>query len=106
MPSSTPLILQGVPADGGTSLRNLAPEIGFGDAYFRSRPEGDVEAGYAIPIRFVAASDAFEVDVASPILFAYVPTPWAGLARVAGATSFMSIPSLSATHFKACLKSA
>jgi len=33
-----------LPADGGTSLRNLASEIAFGGAYFWSNPEGNVEA--------------------------------------------------------------
>jgi len=88
MPSSTPFILQDVPADGGTPLRNLAPEIAFGDAYFRSRPEGDVEACNSVSIRFITTSDAFEVDIASPVLLTDMPTPWAGLACVTGGNLF------------------
>ena len=81
MPSA-PFILQDVPADCGISLRNLAPEIAFGDAYFWSRPEGDVEACNSISVRLITASGTFEVYVALPVFFADVPTPWAGLACI------------------------
>jgi len=84
MPSSTPFILQDEPADGGSSLRRLAPGIAFGDAYFWSRPEGEVEACNSVSIRFVTAFDTFEVAVAFPIFLSDVPTPWACLACVAG----------------------
>jgi len=87
MPSA-PFILQDVPADGGISLRILAPEIVFGDAYFWSRPEGDVEACNPISVCFISAFNAFEVTVASPVLLANAPAPWAGLACVAGLDFF------------------
>lgn len=73
-----------MPADGGISLRILASEIVFGDAYFWSRLEGDVEACYPVSVRFVPAFDAFEVGVASPVFSAGTHAVWAGLACIAG----------------------
>gem|GEM_PF-4308800 len=82
--SSAPFTLQDVPADGCISLRILAQEIGFGDAYILSGPEGDVEACNMVSVSLVAAFNAFEVDVASPVFSADMPAPWAGLAGVVG----------------------
>jgi hypothetical protein len=79
-PSSTPLIPQVVPAYRGTPLRKLAPKTVFRTAHFLSRPEGDVEASYTVPVRLVVALDAFEIVVVLPVFFAGVPTPWASLA--------------------------
>jgi len=88
MPSSTPFILQDVPADGGISLRKLAPEIAFGDAYFWSRPEGEVKACNSVSVRFISTFDTFEVDVAFPVFSADMSAPWACLACVAGLDFF------------------
>lgn len=82
MPSFTPFILPDASADGGVPLRSLAPRIGFGDSYFWSRPESDVEACHTVSVRLVSAFDAFEVGVALPIILAYVSTLGAGLAGV------------------------
>ena len=46
------------------------------------RPLGDVKACNAIPIRLVAAFCASEVDIAYPVLSAYMPASWTSLRRV------------------------
>ena len=80
MPSSTPFILPNVPVDLGIPLRNLTLSwVGY-----VGRPQGDVEACNSIPICFIATLDTFDVDVAFPVLFTYISTPWTCLACVAG----------------------
>jgi len=80
MPSSTPFILQNVPADWGIPKRKLTLSwVGY-----KGRPLGDVEACNTVSIGFVSALDAFEVAVALPVLLADMSTPWTGLRGVAG----------------------
>jgi hypothetical protein len=83
MPSSTPFILQDMPTDWGIPLRNLTFMVG----YF-SRPQSDIEARSTVSISLVATFNTFEADVASPVLPAYMPTGWAGLACVVGLDFF------------------
>jgi hypothetical protein len=83
-PSFNLFILPDVPADGGIPLRNLSPRITFGDSYFGTRPESDVEARNSISVRFVTAIDASEDAVAFPIFLAHMPTAWARLRSVVG----------------------
>ena len=83
MRSFSLFILQDAPTDGGASQRKLAL-LGIATKSSLGRPLGDVEACNSVSVRFVAAFCASEVDVAFPVLFACVPTPWAGLACIAG----------------------
>jgi len=43
---------------------------------------GDVPACGSVPIRLIAASYTSEVDIAYPVLSAYMPAPWTSLRRV------------------------
>ncbi|MEM4214508.1 MAG: hypothetical protein QXZ28_04900, partial [Candidatus Methanomethylicaceae archaeon] len=80
IPSFTPFTLQNAPTDGGVPLRSLTlSRVGC-----LGRPQGDVEACRPVSVSLVAALDAFEVLIASPVLFTCMPTPRASLACVAG----------------------
>ena len=69
-----------MPVDLGIPLRNLTLNwVGY-----VGRPQDDVEACNSVSVRLVTALDAFEVDIAFPVLLAYVSTPWTCLAGVVG----------------------
>lgn len=76
MPSFNPFISQDMPADGGVSERKLGLRTTTKSS---TRPLGDVKAFNPVFVRFVAASDALEVSVTSPVALADMSTPWAPL---------------------------